>query len=242
MIEEEGIGQEVSDRVLVERTLSGDRDAFTILHRRYYARLFRHALYRTRNVQDAEDIAAETFVRAIAHLSSYRFQGESLYPWLSRIATNLILDQGRKYSGTTFVSLEGNDTDGTRAYIEGLRSNEPDPHRLAERQETQVFLRTAISSLPQDQAEAVLLRFGGDLPLKEIADAMHKSEGAIKSLLHRALVNLRRTLTQAEAEAAQFAARRMQYNTTSGTHGNVTGKDALRRTPSASERTNGNDR
>jgi RNA polymerase sigma-70 factor (ECF subfamily) len=183
-----------------------------VLHRRYYARLFRHALYRTRNVQDAEDIAAETFVRAIAHLSSYRFQGESLYPWLARIATNLILDQGRKFAGATFVSLESSDTDGVRAYLEGLRSDEPDPHRLAERHETQVFLRTAIASLPQDQAEAVLLRFGGDLPLKEIGQAMNKTEGAIKSLLHRALVNLRRTLSQAEADAATFSQRRMQYN------------------------------
>lgn len=204
--------EEIPDRTLVERTLSGDRDAFAVLHRRYYGRLFRHALYRTRNTQDAEDIAAETFVRAIAHLGTYRFQGDSIYPWLARIATNLILDQGRKFAGATIVSLESNDTDGVRAYIEALRSDEPDPHRLAERQETQVFLRTAIASLPPDQAEAVLLRFGGDLPLKEIALAMNKSEGAIKSLLHRALVNLRRTLTQAEADAAQFSARRMQYN------------------------------
>ncbi|MDX1931455.1 MAG: RNA polymerase sigma factor [Capsulimonadales bacterium] len=234
MHEENTATPELPDRTLVERTLLGDASAFALLHRRHYHRVFRHALYRTRNVQDAEDIAAETFVRAIGHLAGYRFQGESIYPWLARIATNLILDQGRKFAGTTFVSLEGGDTDGIRNYIEGLRSDDPDPHRLAERQETQVFLRTAIAALPHDQAEAILLRFGGDLPLKEIAQAMNRSEGAIKSLLHRALVNLRRTLTQAEADAAQFSARRVQYNTAQER------KDPVRRLAPPQEKPDGN--
>ena len=210
---------EVTDRELVTRTLAGDKDAFAGLHRKYYARVFRHALYRTRNTQDAEDVAAETFVRAVAHLATYRFpmragsnaQAESLYPWLARIATNLILDQGRRFSAPT-VSLDSGSAGGVRTYIENLQSDTPDPHTLAARQETQTYLRTAIATLPHEQGEAILLRFGGDLPLKEIALALGKTEGAVKSLLHRALANLRKTLCEAEDEATQFNARRMQYN------------------------------
>jgi RNA polymerase sigma-70 factor (ECF subfamily) len=208
-----GVEEEQSDRHLVERTLAGDTDAFAVLHRRYYTRIYRLALFRTRSVPEAEDIAAETFVRAIGHLAGYRFQGASVYPWLSRIASNLIADLGRRSAGATVVSLEGN-AEGVRAFLEGLSSDLPDPHALAERQETQMLLRAAIAALPGDQADAVLLRFGGDMPLKEIALAMGKTEGAIKSLLHRALVNLRRTLIDEERAACQFEQRRAQANQT----------------------------
>lgn len=194
-----------SDRRLVERTLTGDREAFALLHRRYYGRVYRLALVRCRSAQDAEDVASETFVRAISHLSSYRFQGETLFPWLSRIASNLMVDQGRRQHGASFVSLDGGDAaEGVRALIEGLKSDAPDPHALAERQEAQALVRAAIAALPGDQADAILLRFAGDMPLKEIALAMNRTEGAIKSLLHRALVNLRRSLTSGEVDTAVF--------------------------------------
>lgn len=194
-----------TDRQLVERTLEGDTDAFAILHRRYYGRVYRLALVRCRSAQDAEDVASETFVRAIAHLAGYRFQGDSLFPWLSRIAANLIADMGRRQRGATFVSLDGADiNEGVRSLIEGLKSDSPDPQALAERQEVQALVRAAIRGLPPDQADAILLRFVGDLPLKEIAAAMNRTEGAIKSLLHRALIGLRRSLTTGEKSAEVF--------------------------------------
>lgn len=187
------------DRALVRRTLAGDAEAFAVLHRRYYARIYRLALFRCRSAADAEDIAAETFVRAISHLPGYRFQGESLFPWLSRIAANLAADQRRRQGGTPPLSLDQRTAADVRALIEAVGAPAPDPHEMAERQETQALLRAAIATLPPDQADAILLRFGGDLPLSEIALAMGRTEGAIKSLIHRGLVNLRRTLL-AEAE------------------------------------------
>ena len=192
-----------SDRSLVDATLRGDSDAFALLHKRYYARVFRLALLRCRNQADAEDVASETFVKAIAHLPSYQFRGESLLPWLARIAANIANDQGRKFRGATFVSLDTAEAArGVRAVIEGL-PQAPDPHTLAERGETQALVRAAIARLPSDQADAIMLRFGGDLPLREIALSLNRSEGAVKSLLHRALVNLRQTLGEAEAQAAK---------------------------------------
>ena len=193
-----------TDRKLVEATLAGDTDAFTVLHRRYYARVYRLALFRCQNPSDAEDIAAETFVRAIAHLSTYRFQGESLFPWLSRICTNLVADMGRRRSPTALVSLDTPTADGLRALLEGMPGDAPDPYEMAERHETQALVRAAIASLPADQADAVLLRFLGDLSLKEIGAAIGKTEGAIKSLLHRAILSLRRTLLDGTQEAERF--------------------------------------
>ncbi|MBC7807002.1 MAG: RNA polymerase sigma factor [Akkermansiaceae bacterium] len=192
-----------SDRTLVERTVAGDREAFTVLHKRYYARIYRLAIYRCRNTQDAEDVAAETFVKAIAHLPQFRFQGESLFPWLSRIATNLVHDQARRTAGVSFLSLDGETADQVRSLLEAIPGTDsPDPHAMAERAETQALVRAAVAMLPADQAEAVLLRFGSDLPLKEIALALNRTEGAIKSLLHRALVNLRKSLITGAIDSA----------------------------------------
>jgi len=194
---------EPSDRSLVERTLAGDTNAFTQIHKRYYGRIYRLAIYRTRNTQDAEDIAAETFVKAIAHLSTFRFQGESLFPWLSRIATNLAADQGRKAAGVSFLSLDSTTADQVRSLLESLPGTESqDPHAIAEKHEVQAMVRAAVAELPGDQAEAILMRFGSDLPLREIALALNRTEGAIKSLLHRGLVNLRKSLVTGAQDTA----------------------------------------
>jgi len=195
-----------NDRELVRRTLAGDRDAFAHLHRRYYPRVYRLALFRCRNAQDAEDAASETFVRAITHLGTFRFgAGESVFPWLGRICTNYIADQARRGGGATLVSLDAGSVDGVRALLDGLASDKPSPHELAERTETQALMRSAVAGLPRDQQEAILLRFGADMPLKEIAAEMNKSEGAIKSLLHRATANLRKALLSGATEAEVFA-------------------------------------
>lgn len=200
----------LTDRELVRRTLAGDQDAFAVLHRRYYARIYRLALFRCRTAADAEDIACETFLRAIAHLPTYRFQGESLLPWLSRIATNAAYDLGRRHAGATLISLDARAAEDVRALIESLRDEGPDPHALAERHETQELIRSAVATLPRDQADAILLRFGGDLPLAEIAVALNRTEGAIKSLIHRGLVNLRKTLNEEALRGGTIAQRRQQ--------------------------------
>jgi RNA polymerase sigma-70 factor, ECF subfamily len=184
-----------SDRVLVQQTLAGDSEAFSRLHRRYYARVFRHALFRCRTRADAEDVAAETFIKAVHYLPQYRFQGESLLPWLCRIATNLVIDQGRRAHGQAPLSLESA-ADDVRALMESLQDTGPNPHELAERHETQALIRAAVATLPADQADAILLRFGGDLSIQEISLALGRTEGAIKSLIHRGLVNLRKILLE----------------------------------------------
>jgi RNA polymerase sigma-70 factor, ECF subfamily len=197
----------LSDRVLVERTLAGDSEAFSQLHRRYYARVFRHALFRCRTNADAEDVAAETFVKAVHYLPQYRFQGESLLPWLCRIATNLVIDQGRRAHGQAPLSLESA-ADDVRALMENLHDSGPSPHELAERHETQALIRAAVATLPSDQADAILLRFGGDLSIQEIATALGRTEGAIKSLIHRGLVNLRKTLLEEAVRSGVIEQRR----------------------------------
>jgi RNA polymerase sigma-70 factor (ECF subfamily) len=183
---------EESDKLLVERLKGGDAIAFGTLHRRYYAKIYRLALLKTNHPDDAADIASDTFCKALEHLPSYEFRRcDSLYPWLHRIASNAIIDRARSRPPGGEVSLDAATADEVGSFLECLPDTSPSPQELVERKEVQALVRQAIKRLPADQGEAILYRFLGDLSIKEIARALDRSEGAVKSLLHRALVSLR---------------------------------------------------
>lgn len=190
-------GGDRSDAALVAAAQRGDVHAFGALHSRYYLRLYHLAYLKTNNAQDAEDVASETFVRALASLNRLRLKGEtvSLYPWLHRIAVNLIVDGHRRRPPTGIVSLDAPLITGIRTLLdtEDLDAG-PTPHEVAERHEVQQLVRSAIAALPEDQADILIYKYLGDLSIREIAPLLDRSESAAKSLLHRAVVSLRREI------------------------------------------------
>lgn len=187
------------DSALVVRAQRGDVRAFAALHARYYRRLYHLAYLKTSHAQDAEDIASETFVRALSALPRFRLSdgAVSLYPWLHRIAMNLIVDSARQRPPSAVVSLDAPTIAGVRALLD-TQAADPDgsPPAVAERHEVQQLVRSAIASLPPDQGDVLVYRFLGDLSAREIAPLLGRSEAAVKSLLHRAVVALRRELAQ----------------------------------------------
>src|SRR4029077_13762158 len=109
-----------SDQTLVRAAQRGDGQAFAALHKRYYTRIYRLAYLKTNNAADAEDVASETFLRALASLPRFDFKSPagggatSIYPWLHRIAINLIVDSHRQRPPSLVVSLDA-------PVIEGMR-------------------------------------------------------------------------------------------------------------------------
>lgn len=195
-----------SDRELVARVVSGETAAFDTLHHRYYARIYRLAYLQTNNQADAEDIAAETFCRAYERLGQFGFrQCQSIYPWLHRIAVNLCVDQCRDRAAHATVSLDAPLIDGVRSFLERLESTQPSPDELLQREEVRQMVRDSILSLSEDQREAIVYRFLADMSILEIAQAMERNEGAVKSLLHRATLALRKDLEQRLANADRVA-------------------------------------
>ncbi len=190
-------GGSQTDAALVAAAQRGDVNAFGALHTRYYLRLYHLAYLKTNNAQDAEDVASETFVRALAGLSRLRLKDDaaSLYPWLHRIAMNLIVDGHRRRPPSGVVSLDAPLVAGIRTLLdtEELASG-PTPHEVAERHEVQQLVRSAIAALPEDQADVLIYKYLGDLSIREIAPLLARSEAAAKSLLHRAVVGLRREI------------------------------------------------
>jgi RNA polymerase sigma-70 factor (ECF subfamily) len=184
-----------SDQTLVDRVKAGDVRAFEMLHRRYHARIYRLAFMKLGNAEDAADVASHTFCKALGSLHSYQFRrSNSIYPWLHQIASNRVVDLMRERPAGGMLSLDAQAAEDVDSFLDYLPADGPSPQDLVERSEVQQIVRQAIDKLPADQARALAMRFLGDLSIREIAQEMDRSEGAIKSLLHRALGGMRQHL------------------------------------------------
>jgi RNA polymerase sigma-70 factor, ECF subfamily len=200
-----------SDRALVERVKAGDVRAFEMLHRRYYSRIYRFAFLRLGNAEDAADTASETFCRALKNLNSFQFRrSASIYPWLHQIANNLVIDLVRDRPPGGMLSLDAQTAEEIDTFLEHLPADGPSPQELVERSEVQVLVRQAIARLPADQGRAVALRFLEDFSIRQIAQTLDRTEGAVKSLLHRALQGMRGHMKAAMAAARSEQASGLQ--------------------------------
>ena len=205
------------DALLIAAAQHGDVKAFGTLHARYYKRVYHLAYLKTNNAQDAEDVASETFIRALANLGRFRLkEGQTtLYPWLHRIAVNLIVDGARQRPPSGVVSLDAPLVDGMRALLDQRlpgASDAPSPQEIVERHEVQQMVRSAIAALPPDQGDVLVYRFLGDLPPREIAPLLGRSESATKSLLHRATLALKREIERRVDAVERLEAHRRSVN------------------------------
>ena len=169
-------------------------DAFAKLYDQYYPRIFGYVLRRSANLEAAQDITSETFLKALGKLWQFRWRNVSFSSWLYKIATNEINQYFRKAEYKKSVSLEELQEQG----FELLSSHDPE-NELIEAQEKleqhQEFLeiQRKIVRLPAKYQEVITLRFFEKKQIKEIAEILGKREGTIKSLLHRAVEKLRET-------------------------------------------------
>ncbi len=159
-----------------------DKEAFGELYRRYVERIYNYILYRTGNREDAEDLTARTFQRALSHIGNYVDRGLPFSAWLYRIARNLVANHHRDNGRRQMVSLDE---------VLDLQGGGSSPERLVQMVESEETLLEAIQRLPVDRQELLLLKFLDRLPNSEIGAVLGRSEGAVKSLYHRTLQSLR---------------------------------------------------
>jgi RNA polymerase sigma-70 factor, ECF subfamily len=165
-----------------------DPGAFEQLYRKYVAQIFSLALYETRDPHAAEDVTETVFLRALAALPRFREQGEggdsTFRVWLYAIARNVIANERRRSRRHPEDPIE---------LALDLRATD-DPAATAElRMEAERAL-AAVMALPPERRQAVVLRFVNGLSAGEIGEIMGKSEGAVRVLIHRALLSVRRRL------------------------------------------------
>lgn len=163
-----------------------DKAAFGELYERYVTRIYNYIYYRTHNHQEAEDLTAKVFMRALGHIHSYDERGVPFSAWLYRIAHNLVANWHRDRSRRKVIPLED--------YLDrdiGLVV----PERIAEKQEEQERLLKSIRRLPSDRQQLLILKYVERLSNAEIGQMMDKTEGAVKSLYYRTLAFLRTELS-----------------------------------------------
>lgn len=172
----------LNDAEALARAAQGDREAFGVLYDRYVSRIYNYIYYRTGNQQDAEDLTARVFSRAMGHIGNYRDRGLPFSAWLYRIAHNLVANWHRDNSRRQEMPLD----DGTRVVFDG----EHPESALLHSEEQQALLRL-IGRLPEERQQLLILKFVEHLPNSEIGRIMGRTEGAVKSLYHRTLIALR---------------------------------------------------
>ena len=160
----------------------GETAAVEALYDLYADRLYRYMLARVGEPDVAADLTTELFVRVIKHIEGFRLNqrrpAASFSAWLYRIAANLVTDHHRQRRRVSEVSLSPELP---------LASKDPTPHRLAEQREAVAGLANAMAALSEDQRLVIVGKFGEELSNAEVAHWLGKTEGAVKSLQHRAL-------------------------------------------------------
>jgi RNA polymerase sigma-70 factor, ECF subfamily len=176
---------------LVERAQGGDAQAFGLIYDRYLDTVFRFIYFRVGSRPLAEDLTADTFLRALKRIGSFTWQGRDLGAWLVTIARNLVADHfksGRyRLEVTTGDVLDADKAD---------RGPEGSPEAAVVDHITNVALLRAVKQLNPEQQECIVLRFLHGFSVAETAQAMGKNEGAIKALQYRAVRALHRLLPE----------------------------------------------
>ena len=160
--------------------------AFAELYDRYLPRVYRYAYRRLGSHSDAEDLAAQTFQRALEAIGRYEERGLPFGAWLFRIAHNLIVDRRRLRRGD--LPLDG--------VLHDPADGDPPPDALVVAHEEATTAWDAVATLPPLQRRAVALRFGQDLSHAEVGQRIGRSEAATKQLVYRAMLTLRARMGQ----------------------------------------------
>jgi RNA polymerase sigma-70 factor (ECF subfamily) len=186
---------QLSERELISRVLSGERERFHELLRPYERAMFITALSILRNQADAEEAVQEAVLKAMTHLGQLSDYAK-LKGWLLRIATNEARLKRRSRHEKLFESLEelqqeDKDHEFMPHDFADLREI---PSETLERKEVRQAVATALHKLPEIYREIFILRDVEDLNISECCEVLGISEQAVKVRLHRARLRIREEL------------------------------------------------
>ncbi|HTO07462.1 MAG TPA: sigma-70 family RNA polymerase sigma factor [Myxococcota bacterium] len=168
-----------SDEVARVEAARQDPGQFAFLYEANFELVYAYLARRVKGRAEVEDLTSEVFRRALSALPGYEPRGVPFASWLLRIAANAVVDRARR---TKRRALAGPD----------LAPEPSEPERLDAQQRARLF--RAVAELPREQRRVIELRFAEERPVREIAAALGKSEGAVKQLQLRALAALRKRI------------------------------------------------
>ncbi len=171
-------------KLLVEQAQQGNRDALEELYLLHFDRIYSYLHMSVGNRHDAEDLTTQVFVKMLESIGKFRWRSAPFSAWLFRIAHNLAMDHFR----------------ANKRWQPEEEVPEPDPgdRSAAEEEALESIGRQSmlemIGRLSHEQQQVLTLKFVFNFSNAEAATILDKTEGAIKSLQHRALASLQRQL------------------------------------------------
>ena len=174
------------EQLLIQKAKNGDGQAFGKLYDQHLPKIYRFVFLKVGRKQDAEDITQQVFISAWQNMAAYEIKGFPLSSWLYRIAGNAVIDYYRTAKAT--ISIE-------QVPEENLSENSDEETKI----DTAINIstvRAALAKLEHDQQNVILMKFVEELSNKEIADALGKTEGAVRVIQHRALKQLKAKLDE----------------------------------------------
>ena len=187
----------VSDAMAVERTLTGDRDAYRLLVERHSRTVYRMAYRMMGNAHDAEEVVQESFLRGYQKLK--QFAGNANFgTWVYRIAANYAIDRLRQRNAEE-ARRESPSKPGEESLevdpISQVRDMSPSPERLAGSAQLAERMRAALAELSPAERTAIVMRHWDGCGIEEIAAVLKSNSNATKNTVFRAVQKLRRALT-----------------------------------------------
>jgi RNA polymerase sigma-70 factor (ECF subfamily) len=167
------------ERLLIEAA-QHDPSRFAELYENNFHRVYAFVARRVNDRDEAQDVTAEVFHQALKNLGRFQWRGVPFAAWLLRIAANALADRWQRASRGVEVQAE----DQLEEPAESPTGNTAEVERRA-------ILFQLVDRLPEDQRLVIVRRFVDQKSIREIAQELARSEGAVKQLQFRALETLR---------------------------------------------------
>lgn len=177
------MSKQIDIDTLVSLAQKGDSESFGLIYDELVDKVYRYIYFKTPSVEIAEDLTEDVFFNVWKNLPKYKKQKHPFSAWVFRIAHNQVIDYYRQ--NKEFIELDETLTD---------QNTENKPQRLIEKKLIQKEVQIALKELPDQQAQAVILKYINDFSNYEIAQTMQKSETAVRILLSRGLAKLKKVL------------------------------------------------
>ncbi len=179
-----GPEKQQEERALIEAAQQ-DLSRFAELYELHFERVYAYIVRRVRERSAAEELTSHVFHQALRNLGKFKWRGAPFAAWLFRIAANSIADRAQRLRRESGSEVSVATTDSSS-------SSESDLEKI----ETVARVYRLVEELPWDQRYVIRLRFAEEKSIREIAQKLSRSEGAIKQLQFRALQNLRARISE----------------------------------------------
>jgi RNA polymerase sigma-70 factor (ECF subfamily) len=173
------------EKRLVERAIGRDQGAFAELYDRHVVRVYRHIYYLVSDAREAEDLTAQTFLKAWEAIDRYKERGAPFVAWLLRISHNLTI---------SYLRSKRDHSELDEGFVDSKRRGNPE--ESLEQSTDERSVREAVLRLRDEQRQVIMLRFVEELDYREVAAMIGKSVPAVRVIQHRALGNLRKLMQE----------------------------------------------